>query len=197
MANLNSANVIVYPSVNRDQDPGAQYTTEYNLTSIINKLLDRKAFVISHNIAANKLDIEFNIFGYYFYVKNFDLSDDTASEDGPYLNASINVTYDEYPTSAEFTNYQTLVGTDSGKDSNSTYDGISLDWSADDRTSLSSKNSLVDGKAKITYTFTILEYKNGGYQVPEDCKLRFETKKDNTSRALKIDDGELDPEPSE
>ena len=52
MANILSKNIRVFPTTQRENvDPSAKFTTEYNLTSLLNKLLDRKAFVITSDDA--------------------------------------------------------------------------------------------------------------------------------------------------
>ena len=48
---LNSEAVGVFPTTGRPQkDPLGRLTTEYNLTSLINTLLDVDGFVITNNI---------------------------------------------------------------------------------------------------------------------------------------------------
>ena len=81
---IQSNNIRVFPTTQREiVDPSAKFTTEYNLTSLLNKLLDRKAFVITPDSAIrvtkgtdNKYRIntlEFNIEGYFFVINNLDL----------------------------------------------------------------------------------------------------------------------------
>ena len=60
---LNSEAVGVFPTTGRPQkDPLGRLTTEYNLTSLINTLLDVDGFVITHNISGfdnTNSDIDF------------------------------------------------------------------------------------------------------------------------------------------
>ena len=70
---LNSKAVGVFPTTGRPQkDPLGRLTTEYNLTSLINTLLDVDGFVITHNIDGFNNDSEeafqFNIKGYIFTI---------------------------------------------------------------------------------------------------------------------------------
>ncbi len=70
---LNSEAVGVFPTTGRPQkDPLGRLTTEYNLTSLINTLLDVDGFVITHNIDGFNNDSEeafqFNIKGYIFTI---------------------------------------------------------------------------------------------------------------------------------
>lgn len=70
---LNSEAVGVFPTTGRPQkDPLGRLTTEYNLTSLINTLLDVDGFVITHNIDGFDNDSEeafqFNIKGYIFTI---------------------------------------------------------------------------------------------------------------------------------
>ena len=74
MANLNTIDVRVFPTSKRvGSDPAAKYTTEYNLTNLVNRLTNREAFVINNNIIVNDntnkiSNFQFNILGYYFTV---------------------------------------------------------------------------------------------------------------------------------
>ena len=80
MGNILSNNIRVFPTTQRENvDPSAKFTTEYNLTSLLNKLLDRKAFVITSDDyfkCINKIvdSLEFNIMGYFFSINSLDLS---------------------------------------------------------------------------------------------------------------------------
>lgn len=70
---LNSLNVKVFPSTLRNTfDPSARLTTEYNLCSIINRLVDQESFVISSNI--EDTIFYFNIHGYIFSVKSSEIN---------------------------------------------------------------------------------------------------------------------------
>ena len=72
--NLTSASVKIFPTTLRAKtDPSSRMMTEYNLTSIVNRLTDRKSFVISSNDENYNFDLgrfEFNINGYYIAVSS-------------------------------------------------------------------------------------------------------------------------------
>ena len=71
--NINSGNIKVFPCGGRDSkfDPLAKLPTEYNLVSIINRLVDQCSFVVSdvnpNNTTGNFL---FNIGGYLFELNS-------------------------------------------------------------------------------------------------------------------------------
>lgn len=78
MGFINSGNIKVFPTTQRsEKDSSARMMTEFNLTSIINRLVDKKCFVISTDqidsdgyFAIDSGRFEFNIFGYYFSVSS-------------------------------------------------------------------------------------------------------------------------------
>lgn len=57
--------MIVFPSTN-SSDPKEKIITEYNICNIVNRLVDREAFVISAVNTGSELAITFNISGYIF-----------------------------------------------------------------------------------------------------------------------------------
>ena len=72
-AYIASDNISVFPSTRRihSQDFSARLMTESAISRIINNLIDVDGFVISNTAPATAEDIfEFNIYGYYFQVKN-------------------------------------------------------------------------------------------------------------------------------
>lgn len=78
MGYIHSDNIKVFPTTQRsNKDASARMMTEFNLTSIINRLVDKKCFVISGDqldndgyFAIDNGRFEFNIFGYYFSILN-------------------------------------------------------------------------------------------------------------------------------
>lgn len=60
--------MIVFPSTNSNE-PKEKIITEYNICNIVNRLVDKKAFVISAN-TQHGLAITFNIDGYIFSTNN-------------------------------------------------------------------------------------------------------------------------------
>lgn len=84
--------MIVFPSTN-SSDPKEKIITEYNICNIVNRLVDRDAFVISATSEGSKLSISFNIHGYIFSTDN--LWDETLPSDvnkGTAVYALLNVT---------------------------------------------------------------------------------------------------------
>ena len=76
---INSNNIVVFPSVNRSvagtTHKEAVQFTELNVTQIINRIVDRDSFIAKvSDIVDYKVDIIINIFGYYFDIKQLDLS---------------------------------------------------------------------------------------------------------------------------
>lgn len=61
--------MIVFPSTN-SSDPKEKIITEYNICNIVNRLVDREAFVISAVNTESELAITFNISGYIFSTAN-------------------------------------------------------------------------------------------------------------------------------
>lgn len=61
--------MIVFPSTNSG-DPKEKIITEYNICNIVNRLVNRDAFVISATSIDSKLNISFNIKGYIFSTDN-------------------------------------------------------------------------------------------------------------------------------
>ena len=206
MSNISSNQIRVFPTSQREGiDPAAKFTTEYNLTSIINKLLDTKAFVIDNTLSIDRnilTKLEFNIMGYYFFIENVDLQ--SIEGTGSYLNASITVNYNQYTgdrDSSTLFNWASLQGVDDEDDL--FYSGVTLKWEADP--SYVSKNnnnnnkenitseavSSPQGGNDITYTFTILRRSgntnDATYSIPDECKIRFKT--DDIHHSLCIDDG--------
>ena len=68
-----STNVNVFPSTRRTytQDFSARLMTESAIARLVNKLVEVDGFVISNTVPAAAEDMfEFNIYGYYFQIKN-------------------------------------------------------------------------------------------------------------------------------
>ena len=135
---IQSNNIRVFPTTQRENaDPSAKFTTEYNLTSLLNKLLDRKAFVITsdedlkkgYKVAEGKIDsLEFNIMGYFFTISNLELTQiiTASSPISGYIDAAIEIKKQDYVEIStgqhEFKNWWQLKGTD--EDNN--YSGLSF-----------------------------------------------------------------------
>jgi len=71
MAYLGSQDVKVYPSTRRSAQVDARPLTEFQLVSIVNRLIDLDGFVITTNFNPSQTgtqSLEFNIHGYYFKI---------------------------------------------------------------------------------------------------------------------------------
>ena len=208
MANLNTADVRVFPTSKRvGADPAAKYTTEYNLTNLVNRLTNREAFVINNNIIVNTetnktSDFQFNILGYYFTV-NLDF--DNLPPTNRYLNATIQVQRQDYgdlkDTNSEFKNFWNLLGDDTG----GKFNGLKLEWGSVtthkqldeagtaniDALNLSGVHKAELQDHTSSYTFTVLEYDGTDYYIPPASKIRLFTSTDGNYRGVSIDDGVL------
>ena len=165
MANyLQSENISIFPTPNRgtNYQPQARLVTEFNLTNIVNRLVDKESFVISYK--NNK--ITFNIYGYWVEA---DFSKMSSLLEASVLYARIKVTGSDFIE---------LDGTDE-KDISSTevkylYKGVEF---------LTEKPGIDAGGY---HSLKLLE--NG--KVPEDSWVKFTTSA--TTRSITIDDGDLD-----
>lgn len=217
MANLNTADVRVFPTSKRvGADPAAKYTTEYNLTNLVNRLTNREAFVITNNVnpGTNIIsNFQFNILGYYFTVNlTFNAANDLEpSTTNKYLNATIQVqrqNYADMPTDSEFKNFWNLLGDDQipAGQSQQKFMGLNLEWGPltthkqkneagtgnIDALNLSGVYKVAGENSTSFYTFTILEYDGENYHIPPASKIRLFTSTDGTYRGISIDDGVLE-----
>lgn len=208
MSNLISENIIVFPSTQRTKDAAASFTTEYNLTSLINKLLDVDAFVVSHDLESTGdiiKNIQFNIRGYYFDCVNIQKPDASQSDDQLYLNAIIRIKSASYGTSDNFQNYQQLQGTDivitEGQNARSVYEGLELAWETEAHfpdPSTGKLDSIIDMSAEPIeiITFTLIKRQKNGesytFTLPQESKLKLKTTKNGSQRSVTIDDGVLE-----
>ena len=66
---INSNNIEVFPSSNRKNNSRAIYTSELNLTGILNSITDQDSFLINADITGNTItSLECIIHGYYFLI---------------------------------------------------------------------------------------------------------------------------------
>lgn len=174
MANLDSNKVKIFPTPNRGvgYQPQARLVTEFNLTNIVNRLVDKDSFVISYDNTPNAVEnkITFNIHGYWIEAN---LKDSGLSITGN-LYAGITTKDNSVTSTTEAgvestTKFTELVGTD---DDSGKYTGVIFDI-----------NPIT---TNVTYSLKLLE--NG--QVPADSWVRFKT--DASTRSVTIDDGDLD-----
>lgn len=131
--NITSTNIRVFPTVKRENtDPGAKFTTEYNLTSILNKLLDTKAFVISNwttkdTAKESTIPFDFNIMGYFFSIANIvsEIEKLPITTNHGFINATITVNQTFDPKATDFKNWWQLQGEDSDQEK---YAGLQLSF---------------------------------------------------------------------
>ena len=192
---LNSEAVGVFPTTGRPQkDPLGRLTTEYNLTSLINTLLDVDGFVITNNISGfddNNSDIsfQFNIKGYIFTIhnlKNFLSSSDISNFNNIYASIKIKLDAGSSITSTGDKNLQriqSIVGVDVIDDgpNKGKYTGLGFS----------------NGIPGEEYCFLhILKYDSISkkWYIPEDSKIKLKTSTsgDDKYRSVSIDDGVIE-----
>ena len=198
---LNSKAVGVFPTTGRPQkDPLGRLTTEYNLTSLINTLLDVDGFVITNNIDGfdntSQIDFQFNIKGYIFTIhkigdllESLNKSTDTSLSNAKKLFASIEIKLDSGSSAADkedenLNRIQSIVGADvvEGKDKGN-YTGLNI--SPDDPT-------LTDPNNTSLYSLHILEKRESKWYIPEESKIKLKTSKSGDNRSVSIDDGVIE-----
>ena len=201
---LNSEAVGVFPTTGRPQkDPLGRLTTEYNLTSLINTLLDVDGFVITHQaLDENKkiipfkadgnnintdIPFQFNIKGYIFTIHNLKdfLNDSNISSLNPdsenpvipiYASIELKLDAGSATTSTGDENLnriQSIVGIDDDKGK---YKGLRFDNVAD--------------KGRIY--LKILEKRLDGWYIPEESKIKLKTSKAGDNKSVSIDDGVIE-----
>ena len=213
--NIKSSDIRVFPTIKREEvDPTAKFTTEYNLTSLLNKLLDRKAFVITDEVVINNdiiSNLEFNIMGYLFNISSLNITNFLMDSSNKYLNATItvNISKDGILNNPVY-NYWTLNSEDNTNtdDGQQYYDGIIFTPAAEPTfipmleykkeykpdLGLSSVATINEDTSFAQYTFTILEKLNDNtIRIPPDSKIKFQTNLSGRQHSLAIDDGELLP----
>lgn len=198
---VESKNILVFPSTLRSKDPSASYTTEYNLTSLLNRLLDRRGFVITNDASIDNTSLsnfEFNIIGYLFNLTNIDLTNIIGYDDPDniYLNASINIKYDSYSGLDKFKNWSQLSGIDTLDQETPQYTGLTLEWSDVECNDDNPHTIQVTADAGTNYKLTLLERTINGvntyaFNIPQKSKVKFETSTNGSNRSVTIDDGEL------
>ena len=72
---LNTSDISLFPATNKPTDPSSRLTTSYNLTNIVNRLLNVDGFVVDCDLEFVENDysknfIEFNLNGYLIRVEN-------------------------------------------------------------------------------------------------------------------------------
>lgn len=189
---LNSEAVGVFPTTGRPQkDPLGRLTTEYNLTSLINTLLDVDGFVITNNIngfdSTSQIDFQFNIKGYIFtihkigeFLNSLNNSTDTSISNATNLFASIKIKIDAGISSTStgdenLNRIQSIIGID---DNEGNYTGLNI---------FSTKPTDIS-----FYSLHILEKRENKWYIPEESKIKLKTSKSGDNRSVSIDDGVIE-----
>lgn len=158
MSNIASNLIEVFPSTKRtaEYQKSARQLSEKNLVSIINKLIDTDAFVItSAGIVTNlTMGIEFNMHGYYFKVSNIQAIIQDGSDS---IYANIIVESDE-------DGYTELSGQDTGGTS-SEYNGISFTANLPDSTALKATQQ--------RFSLLLLKKEGGNWEIPIESTVKF------------------------
>ena len=122
---LNSNQLKVFPVTNKPSEPQSRLTTEYNITNLINRLIDKKSFVITDNTALGTDPLEFTLNGYYISINsnsdildllklvNGDIKDGrTAPVNNSQIFAAICTDTRKANDVSNSTSFQELIGTD-------------------------------------------------------------------------------------
>ena len=146
---LPSDKINVFPSTKRGgYQRSARLISESNLINIINKLVDKDAFVITpfNNSLTPSTRLEFIIYGYYFNIETASLtqSSDFSSATNIYANIEL----------ATSDGYTTLNGQDTF-DTNSTYNGVTFSDSANTGSSWHSLNLLTRNSSADQWTIPL------------------------------------------
>lgn len=166
---LNKNNIHVFPVTNKPSEKQSRLTTEYNITNIVNRLLDNKSFVITSEVTSGESALEFNIQGYYVKV-------DKISDLGTPTTASDCYAFIKIKEASDTAKEQTFIELDGGENDSNKYTGVSFSW-------VDKKPTPKTGE----YALHILHYDGKNYTIPRASKIRF-----NQYAIDKIDDGDLD-----
>ena len=186
---LNSEAIGVFPTTGRPQkDPLGRLTTEYNLTSLINTLLDVDGFVITHNIdgfdSNSKGAFQFNIKGYIFTIHkigDFLSTSDFSNASNLFASIKIKIDAGSSTTSTGDENLQRIQSIIDGEDNkDGSYRGLNIFLTKPTDTSF--------------YSLHILEKRGDNkWYIPEDSKIKLKTSTSGNDkyRSVSIDDGEI------
>lgn len=169
MAFIDKNNIHIFPVTNKPSEKQSRLTTEYNITNIVNRLLDTKSFVITSGAVTAESALEFNIQGYYVKV-------DMISDLGTPTTASDCYAFIKIKEASDIAKEQTFIELDGGENDSNKYTGVSFSWE-------NKKPTPKTGE----YALHILHYDRTNYTIPRASKIRF-----NQYAINKIDDGDLD-----
>lgn len=181
MAYISSDEIAVFPCGGRSElYPNSKLTTEFNLTNIINRLIDVESFVINKEYETNGLvnDLEFNLKGYYFKVNSnsvTSLVEQFSSETSIYAIIKLDTTI-----SGDY-HFQELINVEGGHSldvNGNVFQGVKFDTSP----------SNVAGE----FSLEILKKIDSTWNIPENSKVKFKSIASENNRSIIIDDGELD-----
>lgn len=190
MSQIKSSSISVFPCANRGKFGDTNFnlqsrlTSEYNLTNIINQLVDENSFVISPSDTSEPVNtsepISFNINGYYFKIDSIENAiGEFSNSDNLY--ASIQLMTTNVPGFGDMIELSATGDSDEvAGDSGQTLDDAVF-------TGLDISDELPSGLN--VYSLHILKKDGGSWYVPPESTIRFIT--DNKRRSVKIDDGEL------
>lgn len=190
MSQIKSSSISVFPCANRGKFEDTNFnlqsrlTSEYNLTSIINQLVDKNSFVISPSDISRAVDtsspISFNINGYYFKIDTIENAIGDFSN-ASNLYASIQLMTTNVPGFGDMIELSDTKNSDQvAGDTGQTLDDAVF-------TGLDISDELPS--APDVYSLHILKKDRGSWYVPPESTIRFIT--DSKRRSVKIDDGEL------
>ena len=166
MAFIDKNNIHIFPVTNKPSEKQSRLTTEYNITNIVNRLLDTKSFVITSGEVTNESALEFNIQGYYVKVDKISYLGTPTTASDCYATITIKSNVKDGQTFIEL----------SGEEDGNNYTGVSFSW-------MDKKPTSKTGE----YALHILHYDRTNYTIPRASKIRF-----NQYAIDKIDDGDLD-----
>lgn len=160
MSNIASNLIEVFPSTKRtaEYQKSARQLSEKNLVSIINKLIDTDAFVITSpgTVTNLTMGIEFNMHGYYFKVSNIQaVIESTNNPNSIYANIIIESDEDGYTE---------LSGQDTGGTS-SIYNGISFTADLPDNTALKATQQ--------RFSLLLLKKEGSNWEIPIESTVKF------------------------
>ena len=168
MTFIDKNNIHIFPVTNKPSEKQSRLTTEYNITNIVNRLLDTKSFVITSGAVTAESALEFNIQGYYVKV-------DKISDLIPVANSDC-YAFIKIKEASDTAGEQTFIELDGGENDANEYTGVSFSW----------VNTKPETGAD-EYALHILHYDGTNYTIPRASKIRF-----NQYAINKIDDGDLD-----
>lgn len=181
---LKSSNVKVYPTAFRNDafDRQSRINSEYNITSLVNRLTGRDSFIISglDKIVNNEIESgELNILGYYFNITSkISINDITTSpENNDIIRFKIHIkpttiTSGTDITFNELAGSDTYQGTDKSELIKSEYEGLAIDLinSSEYNATQPSINNDTDG----TYSYLpIFKYDGTSWNFIETSKLTY------------------------